>query len=624
MPAKILFSLRSDFYYRMDELQKTMGYSLGPQDTFELQKFTPSQATAIFQVIAEVADLNFDRSFVEEMTKQELAQRDDGLISPVDIQILAWVIHGQKTEAKGGFNKTAFQKMGGIEGLLENFLARALVAMTPETRRQAALKVLLALIDLENNVRAGVLSLMQIREKLAGTVALEEMSESVAWLAQSNLRLITPAQRNGQVGYELAHERLIPAVRRMAGQVFSQADQANQLLERRVNEWLGNERASRYLLDWRELQRIKKQKPYLVWGTRQSQKEELLKQSQHRLQRLAGLVIVPMILLFAFGAWWQSPWGQIYQVKMELISLSKTISDPDVLCEVATAFAEVGDLEQARQSTDAITAGNDKTFVLIAVAGSAAKRGEMDKAMEFLTHTHQNFKVITDSNSNKATLHRAVATSERKLDETDKIIAFLEQACQIVETITDTSQKAFAISEIAVAVAKMGKSDKANELLKQACQIAEAITHDYSKVFALSAIATSAAQIDEKDQAIAFLGHACQIADSMNENFIIRPDNLATIRNDKTLAYIAIYKSVVKIAEKTWDAKFFEQAQHIFEQAQHRIPIELFNTLTTHTLVVSMAKMGKWQEARTTARSNVTNADKAKALAAILSVWAKR
>jgi hypothetical protein len=145
VPAKILFSLRSDFYYRMDELQKAMGYSLGPQDTFHLQKFTPSQATAIFQVIAEAADLDFDRSFAEEMTKQELAQRDDGLISPDDMQILAWVLRGQKIETKDGFNKTAFQKMGGIEGLLENFLARALAAMTPETPHQTALKVLLAL-----------------------------------------------------------------------------------------------------------------------------------------------------------------------------------------------------------------------------------------------------------------------------------------------------------------------------------------------------------------------------------------------------------------------------------------------------------------------------------------------
>jgi hypothetical protein len=209
-------------------------------------------------------DLDFDRSFVEEMTKQELAQRDDGLISPVDLQILAWVIHGQKTEAKAGFNKTAFQKMGGIEGLLENFLARALAVITPETRRQTALKVLLALIDLDNNVRAGVLSLEQIREKLAGTVTTEEISECVTWLAQSNVRLITPAQRNGQASYELAHERLIPAVRRMAGQALSQADQANQLLERRVNEWLGNECAGRYLLRWQELRLLDRQKPYLI------------------------------------------------------------------------------------------------------------------------------------------------------------------------------------------------------------------------------------------------------------------------------------------------------------------------------------------------------------------------
>jgi hypothetical protein len=162
---------------------------------------------------------------------------------------------------------------------------------------------------LENNVRAGVLSLEQIREKLADTVALEEMSECVAWLAQSNVRLITPAQRNGQAGYELAHERLIPAVRRMTGQALSQADQTNQLLERRVNEWLGNDRASRYLLSWWELRRINKQKPYLVWETRQSQKEGLLKQSRRRSLRRAGLALIPMILLLAFGVWWQSPWG---------------------------------------------------------------------------------------------------------------------------------------------------------------------------------------------------------------------------------------------------------------------------------------------------------------------------
>ena len=42
-------------------------------------------------------------------------------------------------------------------------------------------------------------------------------------------------------GFELSHERIILAIRRMAGQVLTEVDQANQLLQRRVNEWLGND-----------------------------------------------------------------------------------------------------------------------------------------------------------------------------------------------------------------------------------------------------------------------------------------------------------------------------------------------------------------------------------------------
>ena len=227
MPVKILFSLRSDFIDRLFEFQKAMGYSLGAQDTFRLEKFTPEQATEIFQVIAKTTDLSFDRSFVEEMTKQELADREDGLISPVDIQILSWVINGQKILEERGFNRKVYQKLGGIEGLLENFLSRAMASIVSESRRQAALKVMLALIDLERNVRAGVLTLQQIQQKLAETVTANETRTVVAWLAQSKVRLIIPSGRNGSLGYELAHERLISALRRLAGKELSESDQAN-------------------------------------------------------------------------------------------------------------------------------------------------------------------------------------------------------------------------------------------------------------------------------------------------------------------------------------------------------------------------------------------------------------
>lgn len=159
LPIKILICIRGDFLWRLSELQEAMGYSLGPQQNSSLKKFRPEQAAAVFRVIAETEKLDCDESFIKELTERELAGADDGLISPVDIQILAWMIAGQAGQGERAFNRTTFQKLGGVEGLLERFLTRALEARETPARRQAATKVLLALTDLDRNARAGALTL---------------------------------------------------------------------------------------------------------------------------------------------------------------------------------------------------------------------------------------------------------------------------------------------------------------------------------------------------------------------------------------------------------------------------------------------------------------------------------
>ncbi len=293
-PVSILFSLRRDFIYGLIEIQRALGYHLSPQNLFELHKFTPAQATEIFQVMAETADLPFDRDFVKKMTEQELAGKEDGLISPVDVQILAWMIQGHQSDVRGGFNETVYQRMGGIEGLLENFLSHVMKVFLAQ-EKQLSLKVLLSLVDLEGNVRAGLLTLQQMQEKLADQTRERDLERTVARLAES--RLITPGKRNGTLGYELAHERLIPALRRLAGKELSEVERANQLLERRVNEWLGNERSRRYLFSIRELWTLKKQKPYLQWGKRRHQKEELLKRSRRWRALRSGVALLLALLV---------------------------------------------------------------------------------------------------------------------------------------------------------------------------------------------------------------------------------------------------------------------------------------------------------------------------------------
>src|SRR5262245_16936599 len=106
------------------------------------------------------------------------------------------------------FNRSTFQKLGGVEGLLDRYLTSTLDTRETQTRRQTAVKVLLALTDLERNTRAGALTTEAIREKLGGDVTDAELKESISWLQRGDVRLIAPSSENEEDKFELAHERM--------------------------------------------------------------------------------------------------------------------------------------------------------------------------------------------------------------------------------------------------------------------------------------------------------------------------------------------------------------------------------------------------------------------------------
>ena len=277
--VKILVSIRQDFYAYLVELQKAFSYSPSPQEVIELEKFSPEEATNVIEVIAKTTEgLEIDRLFTQKVAEQELASGEDGLISPVDLQLLAWIINGQKAAELRAFNEKAFQKLGGIEGLLAKFLDRTLQARITQNQRQTAIKVLRSLTDSERRVRAGILTFEEVQHKLPD-LTTSILQETINWLKADGVRLITPVEREGITGYELAHEKMIPALLKLADQKLPEADKANQLLERRVNEWLSNKCDAYYLLRWRELQLIQKQKPYLKLGINRQHKQKLISES---------------------------------------------------------------------------------------------------------------------------------------------------------------------------------------------------------------------------------------------------------------------------------------------------------------------------------------------------------
>ena len=406
--VKILVALRKDFQGYLYEIQDVLNYSLTTRyNYFDLRKFSPVQATEIFKVMAEAEGLEFDSNFVYDMCKNELAT-EAGLISAVDIQILAFIIKGQQLEEKA-FTRSAFQKMGGIEGLLERFLQEQFEAPNRYNQNQAALKVLLAFIDLNNNVRSGDLTVEKLLPRIDKTVNPADVQAILDWL--ESLRLITKTETKDRVPrYELAHERLIAPLRTLAGKTLTQMDQANIILERRTNEWLANDKKARYLLGLFEYRNIIRHKKLITWGKNEASKKALLQASKRKFQWRVG--IAAALIIVVLGSWlfnrqntavtnllnaaeediiglqYDSAAIKLYEAGQKGLQKSRVAQK---LLEVVFYYNEIGASDRAAnllQDTVLKISGNNDNDVLelLKIEGLAAKQAwkNIDQALQIM------------------------------------------------------------------------------------------------------------------------------------------------------------------------------------------------------------------------------------------------
>jgi tetratricopeptide (TPR) repeat protein len=517
-PIKILVCVRSDFFDRLNELQKAIRYSPGPAQNFRLGRFEPDQATEIFCFLAEKDGLEYDREFISEMTRLELADPEEGLISPVDIQVLARMIERQFTKGPRAFNRLAFQMLGGAQGLLVQYLIIALEPLITRSSRRAAINVLLALTDLEREARAGALTFEDLRQKLGGDKADSELKDAVACLLRSDMRLISPSPENEEEKFELAHERLIPALRLLAGKQLGQADYANQLLDERVNEWLGDGRDSKRLFSWSELRLISKHRRSGASGMHRQEKEEFLAASRRRLRlRFAAVGLVVLLILSGRIGWRSNAW-QTYGIKIFLYSQGFRLNDREVTIEIATALAYAGDSQLALQVLDRI--GNDysKADALNTIAQSYAQLGDKEKSGALLADMVKMSERMDDDG--KVYALRLITESYIKLGDKGKAESLLPEQIKAAER-TDGQYKAGVLSAIARSYAEIGEAMKAGAMLKEAVKLLEQPGDDRSKAYTLAAIANSYSEIGRTVKAGALLEEVIKIVNRIGANYSV-------------------------------------------------------------------------------------------------------
>jgi hypothetical protein len=453
--------------------------------------------------------------------------------------------------------------------LLTRFLDRTLAARVLPNQREAAVKALLALTDLDRQVRAGVLTPKELDAKLQGDVPPATLAEAVTWLARSDVRLITPQDKGTETGYELAHERLIPALMRLAGKELSAADQANQLLERRVNEWLGNQQSPRYWLGVRELWQIQQQKPYLVWGAKRQQKEKLIALSKRRFYRFAGAVAASALAWAMFWSWWNFiPQGQVQQVQWQLTRLAPQANEGATaqialawikndqpargfrliekqirsnqgrasaikgLAEIAPRLPESRNplalLERASATANTLNDPYSKARALSNLASAYGPLADDQAAQDALAQALATANTI-DNLSNKAEALRAIASVYGQWADGQAAQDGLAKVLAATNTIDNPFDKARALSGIASAYGQLANDQAAQNGLAQVLATANTIDHPYYKVSTLSAMASAYGQLADDQAAQDALALALAIANTIDDDSFSKTEALSAI-----------------------------------------------------------------------------------------------
>ena len=340
---RILVSIREDYLAKLAAIQERLSYAQTIHNHLRLRKFRPAEALDVLRSMASESKLEFDEAAVVKACCEELASREDGTVSPVDLQILATAVGDVRNAPGRGFTANTLRSLGGLEGALERYLLAQLDSVP--TSRKAALAILRVLSELRQGVLAGLLSAKEISEKLGQEYGAESITGMIAWLSHPGVRLIVEKETPDGKRYRLVHDRLVTAVRKVSGQVLEAADRASLLLDQRVTEYLNNHRSYRFLLAWREWWFVRRHLALVEWGSREDEKRELLLRSGKRVTAwcVSGAAFV-LSLCLGWGAWEYQPSVLRWRTQQELASDFQQISDLNTLREIATTLATAGEV----------------------------------------------------------------------------------------------------------------------------------------------------------------------------------------------------------------------------------------------------------------------------------------
>ena len=127
------------------------------------------------------------------------------------------------------------------------------------------------------------------------------------------------------------------------------------MLNQRVNEWLGNNRFSKYLLSWNEWNLIKGQKEFLNWEPKRDQKQELLQKTRKKFISYACIVGTFLLISIAICGFYKSTVGKFIFIKNDFEKSVANNNSHMGYAKAALTYYVIGEDEKASKIIDKIS-----------------------------------------------------------------------------------------------------------------------------------------------------------------------------------------------------------------------------------------------------------------------------
>ncbi|MCP5002825.1 MAG: SUMF1/EgtB/PvdO family nonheme iron enzyme [Planctomycetes bacterium] len=307
-----------------------------------LKIFSQRQALENMAVLAEKSLLAPDNAVLQEMVN---AMTEKGKVSPVEIGIGMMVLK-ELGESDSDISLGKFRDAGGVTGLLSTYIRGKLEDGIPEHEHSQVQNALLDLIDPETTHQRLSQGKSSLELSQKAQLPPNRMLRNLRYLASQNVRILEelPPKQQHRPGamYRLAHERLIPALESLSGELLAAAQQAKRLLDDRFRTW-DRVKMRKFLLSGRELRDVLKFRSHFHSATPPEQLKFIRKS---KINRAITITIISILIFIALGA---ISWQPVNKVIVEPIKRERRLESikNHQLVKINGGSFEMGDLSKS-------------------------------------------------------------------------------------------------------------------------------------------------------------------------------------------------------------------------------------------------------------------------------------